>query len=83
MVGLLLGLVWLGFFIPSLAVTVRRLHDTNRSGWWVLISLLPLVGALVLFIFMLLNGTAGANRFGSDPKNKFSATVISSTNANS
>jgi uncharacterized membrane protein YhaH (DUF805 family) len=77
LIGLLLVLVWLGFFIPSLAVTIRRLHDTNRSGWWVLISFLPLAGALVLFIFMLLNGTVGPNRFGADPKGENSAEVFS------
>ena len=77
LVGLLLGLVWLGFFIPSLAVSVRRLHDANRSGWWGLIRFLPLAGALVLLIFMPLNGTAGANRLGSDPKGENSAKVFS------
>ncbi|WP_332767565.1 DUF805 domain-containing protein [Phenylobacterium sp.] len=62
--------VMLGLFIPSLAVSVRRLHDTNRSGWWVLIALIPFLGALVLLIFMLLDGTAGDNRFGPDPKGR-------------
>jgi len=77
LVMLVLVLVWLGLFIPSLAVLIRRLHDTNRSGWWVLISLLPLVGGLVLFIFTVLNGTVGPNRFGSDPKAESSAEVFS------
>lgn len=77
LVMLVLGLVWLGLFVPSLAVLIRRLHDTNRSGWWVLISFLPLVGGLVLFIFTVLNGTAGPNRFGADPKAESSAEVFS------
>lgn len=58
----------LGLFLPSLAVLVRRLHDTNRSGWWVLLLLLPIIGAIVIFIFTLLEGTKGDNNFGSDPK---------------
>ncbi len=52
-------------FIPSLAVTVRRLHDTNRSGWWILIRLVPILGELVFIVFLLLKGTAGPNRFGT------------------
>lgn len=60
--------VMLALLVPSLAVTFRRLHDTNRKGWWILISFIPLIGALVLFIFYLLDGTPGPNRFGPDPK---------------
>lgn len=67
---LVLSLVYLGLLIPSLAVTVRRLHDTNRSGWWVLISLIPLVGAIVMFVFAVLDGTPGPNKYGSDPKGR-------------
>jgi uncharacterized membrane protein YhaH (DUF805 family) len=57
----------LGLLLPNLAVTVRRLHDIDRSGWWLLILLLPVAGAIVLFVFMCLRGTAGPNRFGEDP----------------
>ncbi len=60
----------LACIIPMLAVQVRRLHDTNRSGWWLLIHFLPFLGALVLLIFFLLEGTAGPNRFGPDPKGR-------------
>jgi uncharacterized membrane protein YhaH (DUF805 family) len=60
----------LGLFIPSLAVTIRRLHDINRSAWWVLIALIPFLGALVLLIFAVLDGTPGDNRFGPDPKGR-------------
>jgi uncharacterized membrane protein YhaH (DUF805 family) len=68
-VGLMLYLaVGLALIIPSLAVAVRRLHDTNRSGWWVLIGLLPFLGALVLLVFMVLPGTVGPNSYGEDPK---------------
>lgn len=54
--------------IPSIAVSVRRLHDTGRSGWWLLISLIPIVGAIVLLVFMILEGDAGSNEYGPDPK---------------
>lgn len=57
----------LATLIPSLAVAVRRLHDTDRSGWWILIGLVPLIGAIVLLVFFCQQGTQGDNRFGSDP----------------
>lgn len=53
------------FFLPSLAVLVRRLHDTNRSGWWFWINFLPLIGQIWLFILLILPGTPGPNRYGS------------------
>ena len=65
--GLLSGVFGLAVLLPALAVTVRRLHDSDRSGWWCLVSLVPVVGALVLLVLMLLKGTAGPNRFGSGP----------------
>ena len=58
------GLVTL---IPFLAVTVRRLHDTNRRGWWILIGFVPLIGAVWMLVLFCLRGTEGANRFGEDP----------------
>ena len=67
-IGLFSGLFVLATIVPSIAVTVRRLHDTDRSGWWFLISFVPLVGALVLLVFMVLDSTPGANRFGENPK---------------
>jgi uncharacterized membrane protein YhaH (DUF805 family) len=67
-IGLLSGLYSLAVLIPSLAVTVRRLHDTDRSGWWLLIGLVPLIGAIVLLVFMLLDGTPGDNQHGANPK---------------
>jgi uncharacterized membrane protein YhaH (DUF805 family) len=48
-----------------LAVTVRRLHDTDKSGWWVLIQLIPIVGWIIIIVFMASKGTAGDNRFGA------------------
>lgn len=67
-IGLFSGLFVLATFVPSLAVMVRRLHDTDRSGWWVLINLVPLVGAVVLLVFTVLDSQPGANRFGPNPK---------------
>jgi uncharacterized membrane protein YhaH (DUF805 family) len=60
-------LVVLALFLPSLAVSIRRLHDTNRSGWWILISFVPLIGFIVLLIFYLQEGDAGPNDHGPPP----------------
>ncbi|XOV88803.1 MAG: DUF805 domain-containing protein [Pseudomonadota bacterium] len=65
--GLLGTLYALGVFLPSVTVAVRRLHDTDRSGWWLLLVFLPIIGFLVLLVFMVLPGTPGDNRFGVDP----------------
>jgi uncharacterized membrane protein YhaH (DUF805 family) len=61
-------LAMLALLVPSIAVGVRRLHDTNRSGWWLLIAFIPIIGALVLLVFLLLPGTVGPNPYGEDPK---------------
>jgi len=66
--GLLGGLYTLAVLIPGLAVSVRRLHDTDRSGWWLLIYLIPLIGAIVLLVFMVQDSTPGENRYGPNPK---------------
>ena len=73
--GLFSGLYSLLILIPSIAVVVRRLHDTNRSGWWILISLIPLVGVIVLFVFICLDSQPGTNRFGANPKEAASQTL--------
>jgi uncharacterized membrane protein YhaH (DUF805 family) len=65
--GLLTALVGLALFLPSLAVAVRRLHDTERSGWWLLIVLIPIIGWLVLIFFFVTPGTPGPNRYGPPP----------------
>jgi uncharacterized membrane protein YhaH (DUF805 family) len=65
----ILGLVYsLAVLLPSLAVGVRRLHDTGRSGWWLLISLIPLIGAIVLVVFFATDGEPQPNAYGPDPK---------------
>jgi uncharacterized membrane protein YhaH (DUF805 family) len=58
----------LAVFIPSLAVGVRRLHDTGRSGWYLLITIIPLIGWLILLYFQLQEGERHANEYGPDPK---------------
>ncbi len=68
--GLISLLLNLALFLPSLAVAVRRLHDTDRSGWWLLIALIPLVGAIVLLVFFCQDSTPGQNRFGPSPKHQ-------------
>jgi len=67
-IGLLSGLFVLATIVPTIAVTVRRLHDTDRSGWWVLLELVPIIGGLVLLVFTLLDSQPGTNRFGANPK---------------
>ncbi|WP_455756462.1 DUF805 domain-containing protein [Sulfurimonas sp.] len=53
--------------IPTIAVTFRRIHDIDKSAWWLLIILIPIIGQIILFIFTVLKGTDGTNRFGRDP----------------
>jgi uncharacterized membrane protein YhaH (DUF805 family) len=58
----------LAILIPSLAVGVRRLHDTGRCGWWTLIGLIPVIGAVILLIFMVQDGQPTDNQYGPNPK---------------
>lgn len=67
-IGILNLVFSLAILVPSLAVGFRRLHDTNRSAWWILIGIIPIIGWIVLLVFNLLPGTPGLNRFGPDPK---------------
>jgi uncharacterized membrane protein YhaH (DUF805 family) len=64
LLAVLYGLVTL---LPALGVNIRRLHDTNRSGWWIVISLVPVVGPIVLIVFFAGAGTPGPNAFGPEP----------------
>jgi len=64
--SILIGIAVIAILIPSIAIAIRRLHDTDRSGWWYLLSLVPIV-SLVLLIFYCQKGTSGPNRFGPDP----------------
>lgn len=65
--GLLIGLVSLGLFVPNLAITARRLHDVDKSGWWMFITLIPLAGWIILIVFLAQSGQSGDNRFGTNP----------------
>lgn len=65
--GLISSIYVLATFLPTLAVSARRLHDINYSGWWVLLNIIP-IGSLVVLIFCGFKGTSGSNRFGQDPK---------------
>lgn len=58
----------LAIAIPSIAVAVRRLHDTGRSGWFIFLELIPIVGSIVLLIFMAQDSQSGANKYGQNPK---------------
>jgi uncharacterized membrane protein YhaH (DUF805 family) len=64
------AIVSLGLILPGLAVSVRRLHDLDRSGWWLLLLFIPLVGAIILLVWYCMKGTEGLNQFGPDPFGK-------------
>ena len=70
--GLDLGVLYLVYalfvFIPGLAVAVRRLHDVGKSGWMLLIALIPLIGAIWLLVLYLTNSNPGENKYGLNPK---------------
>ncbi|MFL1013500.1 DUF805 domain-containing protein [Flavisericum labens] len=65
---IILAIYFLATFLPGLAVTVRRLHDTGKSGWFYLITLIPYIGGIILLVFTVKNGDVGSNKYGPDPK---------------
>lgn len=65
--GVFYALTVLGLLLPSFSVAIRRLHDTDRSGWWLLIYLIPLIGSIVLLVFFLTASDPGPNRYGPGP----------------
>ena len=65
--GVVGGVYVLALLIPGIAVSVRRLHDTNRSGWWLLIGLVPLIGDIVLLVFMVQGSQPDENQYGPNP----------------
>jgi len=69
----LYGITALATLIPSLAVAVRRLHDINKSGWYYLIGLIPLVGGIILLVWFFTDGNRSSNDYGEDPKNPVGA----------
>ena len=75
-INIVIGLLALSLMLPNLAVTIRRLHDTDRSGWWALLSFVPIL-SLVILVFMFLVGTSGCNLFGPVPKADSGDIIIS------
>jgi uncharacterized membrane protein YhaH (DUF805 family) len=71
--NVLTGIYGLLTLLPSLAVGARRLHDTGRSGWWLLIGLIPFIGAIILLVFFCLDSEESENRFGPNPKRESSS----------
>ena len=71
-----LGVFALASIIPAIAVQVRRFHDQDKSGWFVLLNFIPIIGGLIVLVMMFLDGTPGPNRFGPDPKNRTDAGVF-------
>lgn len=77
--GLLLGVIgafFLGSLIPMIAVTVRRFHDQDKSGWFYLLNFVPYVGGIIVFVFMCIEGTRGPNQYGSDPLDRNNADIF-------
>ena len=66
-IGLLSSLYSLAVLVPGIAVTIRRLHDTSRTGWWFLIAFVPIIGVIVLLVFMVFDSTPGDNQYGPNP----------------
>jgi uncharacterized membrane protein YhaH (DUF805 family) len=71
----ILGIFGLAIIVPALAVQVRRFHDQNLSGWFVLLNFIPYLGGLVVLVFMCLPGTKGPNKYGPDPLDPAGANV--------
>jgi uncharacterized membrane protein YhaH (DUF805 family) len=65
--GVISGIAGLALLLPGLSVAIRRLHDTDRTGWWILIGLIPIIGFIVLLVFYLQKSDPGDNRFGPPP----------------
>ena len=67
--GGIVGLIWIfATIVPALAVLIRRLHDTGKTGWWALVGFIPLVGAIVLLVFTVTDSSPGENKYGTSPK---------------
>ena len=66
--GIIYGLYSLAMILPALGVAIRRLHDTGRSGWWLFISLIPIIGSIWLLVLLATDGQPGENKYGPNPK---------------
>jgi len=67
-VAVIMSLYSLALLLPVLGVTIRRLHDTGRSGWWIFLGLIPIIGAVAVLVFLCLDSEPGANQYGENPK---------------
>lgn len=74
-VGVLSTAYGIAVFLPTLAVGARRLHDTGRSAWWLLLGIIPIIGAIVLIVFYAIEGDRGPNEYGPDPKEERQPTL--------
>ena len=68
LVAIMFIAVILAHVVPSLAISVRRLHDLGQSGWFLLLALIPYIGSLIIFVFSVIEGNKGTNKYGPDPK---------------
>ncbi len=64
----LISIIFIALILPSITVTVRRLHDINKSGWWIFIQIIPLIGPLIIYTMCALPSTNGANKYGNNPR---------------
>ncbi len=81
---IIFGVYYLAVLVPSIAVAVRRLHDTNKSGWWLLAGIIPIVnsiGGIVLLVFYCLDSEAGPNKWGPNPKGVQAASTTATASA--
>lgn len=67
------GIIFVAGIVPAVAVTVRRMHDQDKSGWFILINFIPYIGGLILLVLCFLPGTDGENQYGADPRNPLQA----------
>ena len=75
-VMIIFAIAMLGLIIPSIAVAVRRMHDQDKSGWMLLLGLIPLIGSIILLVFYCTEGTPGPNQYGPDPKGQADPTAF-------
>ena len=66
--GIISSLYSLAVLLPEIGVSIRRLHDTNRSGWWLFICLVPIIGVIILIVYMVQDSQPGENQYGQNPK---------------
>ena len=76
LLGIFTGAYSLGIFIPNIAVTFRRLHDTGRSGWWLLINFVPMVGTLIYLFFLFSDSQPEENQYGPFPKSEMKSVSV-------